>query len=207
MDNRAGAFIETGMERDTDIVIAGGGLNGASLALALASGGFRATVVEPRAPQVQTDPDFDGRSYALSLASQRLLKALGLWANLAGHAQPILDIKITDGRVGSPPSPFVLEFDHAEIDEGPMGYMVEDRFLRRALVEAQGASERIDSLHDVTVVTQAPDDTGIGVTLSDGRALRAGLLVGCDGKTSAVAARAGKAGSTRAERCGQGATR
>ncbi|MEO0703568.1 MAG: FAD-dependent monooxygenase [Pseudomonadota bacterium] len=179
------------MGTDADIVIAGGGLNGTALAVALASAGMQVALVEPRATQVRKNAAFDGRSYALSLGSQRLLEALGLWDGVAQHTQPILDIKITDGNVGQPPSPMVLEFDHTEIEEGPMGHMVEDRHLRRALLDAVAASDRITAVTGQTITDHAPTPAGVAVTLSDGQVLNARLLVGCDGKTSATATRAG----------------
>ena len=78
MDNARARPIVRRMGSDTDIVIAGGGLNGTALALALASGGFRVALVDPLATDTRAAPGFDGRSYALSLSSQRVLKALGL---------------------------------------------------------------------------------------------------------------------------------
>jgi 2-octaprenyl-6-methoxyphenol hydroxylase len=60
---------------------------------------------------------------------------LGLWDRVADHAQPILEIKVSDGRAGEGAAPHFLHFDHAEIEEGPMGHMLEDRFLRRALLD------------------------------------------------------------------------
>lgn len=178
------------MDFDTDIVIAGGGLNGTTLALALASAGFGVTVVDPLPKASRQAGDFDGRGYALAISSQRVLKALGVWRTVADQAQPILDIVVTDGRKGEGPPPFHLHFDHAEIEEGPMGFMVEDRHLRPALLAAlDGAG--VTQIDGAKITAQAPDVAGITVTLDDGRTLRARLLIGCDGKTSQVAARAG----------------
>jgi 2-octaprenyl-6-methoxyphenol hydroxylase len=69
-----------------------------------------------------------------------MLDALGLWDGLADHAQPILEIKASDGRAGEGAGAHFLHFDHSEIEEGPMGQMLEDRYLRRALIEAMDAS-------------------------------------------------------------------
>ena len=191
MDNGPRLLILQAMETDTDIVIAGGGLNGTSLALALASAGFGVTLVDPVPVETRADPGFDGRSYALALGSQRLLAALGLWDTLAEHAQPILDIRITDGAVGAGPSPIVLAFDHREIEDGPMGYLVEDRHLRRALLDRIAGETRITLVTGPQVTDQAPGPAGIDVTLSDGTVLHPALLVGCDGKRSGTARRAG----------------
>ena len=178
------------MNFDTDILIAGGGLNGTTLALALASAGFSVSLVDPVAIKTRKNARFDGRSYALSLGSQRVLAALGLWAELAPKAQPILDIKVTDGRAGEGPSPFVLHFDHTEIEEGPMGYMVEDRYLRPALLGAISATD-IRQITGPKLVSEVRDETGVTATLDTGGTFRARVLIGCDGRMSGVAARAG----------------
>ena len=70
------------MRYDSDILIAGGGLNGPALALALAQNGLSVTVIDAREAPLRADVGFDGRAYALALGSQRLLSALGLWADL-----------------------------------------------------------------------------------------------------------------------------
>lgn len=189
MDNASRAPILKDMEFDTDIVIAGGGLNGTTMALALASGGFRVTLVDPLKKSARKGAKFDGRSYAMAIASKQVLSALGVWQMLEGP-QPILDIKVTDGRAGQGPSPLMLAFDHAEIEEGPMGFMVEDRHLRPALLDAVAASN-IDDLGSLSIVAEEPDASGMTVTLSDGTTLRARLLIACDGKKSAIARRAG----------------
>ncbi len=190
MDNAGNSLISSSMGYDADIVIAGGGLNGTSLALALASAGLSVTLIDPQPVSTRASTDFDGRGYALSIASMRVLKALGVWQTIADQSQPILDIKVTDGRAGEGPSSLMLAFDHAEIEEGPMGHMIEDRRLRPALLDAV-SNAGIAELNEVSVVDQSPDANGMTVTLSDGRTLRTRLLVGCDGKTSSVAQRAG----------------
>lgn len=178
------------MMQDTDILIAGGGLNGPALALALAQGGLRVTVVDSRPAPARAEAGFDGRAYALALASQRLLAITGVWPRIAAH-QPILQIKASDGVAGQGPSPFFLGFDSAELEEGPMGYMVEDRHLYAAFLAAMQEDPRITLMSGETVVAQAADAQRITVTLASGRQLSARLLVGCDGRQSGTAARAG----------------
>ncbi|WP_127113593.1 FAD-dependent monooxygenase [Shimia sediminis] len=179
------------MSYDTDILIAGGGLNGPALALGLAQAGFDVTVVDARPETARADDNFDGRGYALALASKRLLDAIGVWKHVADNAQPMLEIKVSDGRAGEGPSPFFLHFDHGEIEEGPMGFMLEDRFLYRAFLSAMAAEDRITRITEDSVESQAVDATGATVTLKSGKSLRARLLVGCDGRQSGVAQRAG----------------
>lgn len=179
------------MNATSDILIVGGGLNGCSLALALAAAGFSVTLIDSQRPEQLTANGFDGRSYALALASQRMLAALGLWPGLARDAQPILQITASDGHAHSGPSPLHLLFDHAEIEEGPMGWMVEDRHLRQTLLAAIAATQAIRHLTGETVSAQHAEGRQIIVELAGGGQQAAALLVGCDGRTSGSARRAG----------------
>lgn len=179
------------MTWDTDILIAGGGLNGPALALALAQGGFRVTVVDARPPRARAEAGFDGRAYALAIASVRLLTVIGVWPRVADKAQPMLEIKASDGRAGEGAAPFYLHFDAAEIEEGPMGHMLEDRHLYAAFLDAMEVNPAITLLSGETVHAQEVGGSGVAVRLASGKVLTAGLLVGCDGRGSGVAGRAG----------------
>ncbi|PRY20896.1 2-octaprenyl-6-methoxyphenol hydroxylase [Aliiruegeria haliotis] len=180
------------MTHDTDILIVGGGLNGPSLALACAQAGLRSIVIDRLSTAKRADEGFDGRSYALALASQRLLGALGIWQKVAEHAQPILHIVTSDGRAGQGPVwPFAMHFDHGEIDEGVMGYLLEDRYLRGALLDAIDANPLIEQRSEETVVAQEITGVGASVTLASGDVLTGAQLVGADGRQSGVGMRAG----------------
>jgi 2-octaprenyl-6-methoxyphenol hydroxylase len=179
------------MKNTSDILIVGGGLNGPALALALAQTGHSVTVIDALPEGAAEATDFDGRGYALALASQRLLEQVGVWEAVAVHAQPMLEIKVTDGQTGQGPSPFFLHFDSKEIEESPMGYMVEDRFLRRAFNAAMAAEPKISVIRERRVVTQEADAAGASVTLDSGEDLHGRLLVGSDGRQSGTAQRAG----------------
>lgn len=179
------------MTWNTDILIAGGGLNGPALALALAQGGFRVTVVDSRAAPDRAEAGFDGRAYALAIASVRLLQAIKVWDSVADKAQPMLEIKASDGRAGEGAAPFFLHFDAAEIEEGPVGHMLEDRYLYAASLQAMQQTPGITLLSGETVVAQDVTTEGVTVTLASGRKLAAALLVGCDGRGSGTAQRAG----------------
>lgn len=191
MDNPLPCALCNGMEFDHDIAVIGGGLNGTALALALAQIGLDVCVIDPHPVKLRKNAGFDGRSYALALTSTRLLDGIGLWDAVADDAQPMLQIKVTDGRAGEGPSPLSMQFDHAEIEEGPMGYMVEDRHLRRALLDAVGAAKGLTRYDRQSVVAQDAAGAGIALTLDTGKTLRTRLAVGADGRRSDTAARAG----------------
>jgi len=178
------------MAHDADILIVGGGLNGPCLALALAQAGLSSVVIDALPEDERQGAGFDGRSYALALASVRMLRALGLWDALEDHAQPILQIKASDGRAGEGAAPFFLHFDSAELEEGPMGHMLEDRYLRRALIGAMEAAPLVTHRPAATVVAQSTEGAA-RVTLASGEVLTGRVLIGADGRRSGTAARAG----------------
>ncbi|MDQ1849929.1 UbiH/UbiF/VisC/COQ6 family ubiquinone biosynthesis hydroxylase [Gemmobacter fulvus] len=178
------------MMADTDILVVGGGLNGPGLALALAQNGLSVTVVDSRPAPARAEAGFDGRAYALAQASKRLLGMIGVWPRIAAF-QPMLKIKASDGVAGQGPSPLFLGFDSAELEEGPMGYMVEDRHLYAAFLAAMQDQPQIRLLSGETVVEQTATPNGICATLASGTQLSARLLVGCDGRSSGTASRAG----------------
>lgn len=191
MDNPATQRILRPMTPDSDILIVGGGLNGPALALALAQSGLTVTVIDALPDTARKLADFDGRGYALALASKRLLASLGVWETVAENSQPMLEIKVTDGRAGEGPAPWMLHFDHAEIEEGPMGYMLEDRYLRIALLDAMASEPRITQINGETVVNQSVEMDHATIELASGKAITGRLLVGCDGRASGTASRAG----------------
>src|ERR1700761_2583188 len=101
--------------KHADVVIAGGGLVGLPLALALAQGGLRTVIVDAAPVSRVLDPAFDGRVSALAYASVRMLTALGVWGDRAPPAQPIREILVSDGKIGQAASPFSLHFDAQEV--------------------------------------------------------------------------------------------
>lgn len=191
MDNPGTKVILGIMTFDTDILIAGGGLNGPALALALAQGGLRVTVVDSRPAPQRAEAGFDGRAYALAIASRRLLTMIGIWPRVGDLAQPIHRIKASDGLAGQGPAPFFLTFDAAEIEEGPMGFLLEDRHLYAAFLAAMAAEGNITLLSGETVTEQELMPNGVTVSLASGRRITARLLIGCDGRGSGTATRAG----------------
>lgn len=189
MDNPVKATILRSMTYD--LIITGGGLNGPALALAAAQAGLRSCVVDAQPVATHKSDDFDGRSYALARSSQRMLDRLNLWDALREDAQPMTQIKVSDGRVGDAGVFLGLHFDSAEIEDGPMGYMVEDRYLRRALLAKLAETDLVTHRAGVTVVSQQTAPEGASVTLADGEIVTSRLLVGADGQNSGVARRAG----------------
>ncbi|HGG63669.1 MAG TPA: 2-octaprenyl-6-methoxyphenyl hydroxylase, partial [Rhodobacteraceae bacterium] len=97
----------------------------------------------------------------------------------------------TDGRAGEGPSGWMLHFDSRELAEGPMGYMVEDRYLSRALQGAVQKHPLITQINNETVVDQQVGPASVTVTTASGKTLTGSILIGSDGRSSGTAKRAG----------------
>jgi 2-octaprenyl-6-methoxyphenol hydroxylase len=156
---------------------------GLTLALALSQGGVTVAVADALTVEQLSDDRFDGRVSALAFASVRMLRALGLWDSIAPHAQPINDIVVSDGALGGEPLPFSLHFDHREIGE-VLGYIVENRYIRRTLLKATAASNKIAFFPGVSAERLTVHESGAVLRLSDGRSVESRLTVAAEGRES-----------------------
>ena len=172
-------------ERQYDIIIAGGGMIGTSLALALAPSGLRIAVVEAVARKQAAQPSFDDRSTALSRSTQRMFEAMGLWPEIVAASTPIRSIHVSDkGRFG---------FSHIDAKEQgveALGYVVINRVLGEVLQTALNRLENVDVLCparivDVDLETERATAT-VGLEQGGQDRLDCALLVAADGANSAV---------------------
>ena len=175
----------SGAPQTADVIIIGGGLVGATLALALARHDVTSIVVDAQDLDSTTLPAFDGRASAIASASGRMLRALGLGDVLDREGCPIREIRVTDAT-----HPQFLHFDAGEGND-PLGTMLENRHLRIALLRAVRTCEQVTLLAPVQVQSLERDDHAATLTLADGRVYRAALAVACDGRRSATREAAG----------------
>jgi 2-octaprenyl-6-methoxyphenol hydroxylase len=168
---------------EADVVIAGGGMVGLTLALALAEGGLSVVIVDALTAAQMTDERFDGRVSAINFSAARMMRVLGVWPALAAHAQPINDILVSDAPFGRPAAPFSLHFDHREIGE-PLGNLIENRHIRRTLFDAVRGNLRITLIENASVESLAMQTRGVIATLADGRTISARLAIAADGRGS-----------------------
>jgi 2-octaprenyl-6-methoxyphenol hydroxylase len=84
-------------DMSADLAVVGGGMVGMSLAIACAKAGISTIVIEAEPAASQTAAAYDGRSSAIAHGSKRVLEAIGAWPFIEGEAEPILDIRVTDG--------------------------------------------------------------------------------------------------------------
>ncbi|MEM7497630.1 MAG: UbiH/UbiF/VisC/COQ6 family ubiquinone biosynthesis hydroxylase [Pseudomonadota bacterium] len=211
---RAGAL-------EADVIVAGAGLVGPALALALARSGFEVALIDRVAEELRADPGFDGRAYAMALGSAGCLGALGLWRDLEGRAEPIRDITVSEGvpsdggaseggssdggpadggkaagagakaRGAAGAAGADLHFDPRALDEARVGWILEDRYLRGALLGAVRGEPGIRHMAPAAIAAAAFEPGRAVLTLEDGRVLQAPLAVAADGRGSALAAMGG----------------
>jgi 2-octaprenyl-6-methoxyphenol hydroxylase len=190
----------------TDVLIGGAGVAGLALAVALRQGlgaGFSVTVADPALDKTPSDP----RASAIVAAAQRLFQAIGVWDAIAGEAQPILDMVVTDSRLTDAIRPVFLTFDGDAEPGQPFAHMVENGPLHAALLARARATGVV--LRPAGIAEFAPVSIGsaegrdLMVGLAGGERLRARLLVAADGARSGIRDRAGIA--TRGWNYGQSA--
>jgi len=169
-----------------DLAIVGGGLNGLTLGIALAGAGLRVAVIDREAPARTMAPNFDGRTSAIAYGSKRVLAAIGVWDRIADQAEPILEIRVADDN-----APLFLHYDHREVGDEPLGWIVENRALRVALNARAAELPTLQHLAPATVAATRREAGAAFVELADGRVLRAELIVAADGKNSPLREAAG----------------
>jgi 2-octaprenyl-6-methoxyphenol hydroxylase len=186
------------MNGQTDVIVAGAGMAGTTLALALKSAGIKPLLIDTQTFESQIAPTFDGRASAISFSCFRQWRAIGAAGEIEPHAQRIEQILVTDGRAPgasrTPGLPSYLRFDAGEIAdrvEGePLGYMVENRHIRAGLARAVEAAG-IEVLAPVWIAGVSFDGASAIVRLADGGERSAPLVVGADGRGSLVRREAG----------------
>ena len=170
---------------DTDVLILGGGLVGAALAVALDVHGVSSIVIDPADPAVTLAPGFDGRASAVASASHRMLDAIGVGATLAGRGCAIRQIRVSDGL-----EPGKLDFI-PDASDGALGTMYENKLIRRTLFDAATAAEHVDLRMQTRAASVDRGAAGVTMTLDSGDVIRAPLLVAAEGRKSPTREAAG----------------
>jgi 2-octaprenyl-6-methoxyphenol hydroxylase len=185
---------KAGARNRSDVVIAGAGLVGRTLALALARlapKGFGIVLIDAEPAEAKGAAATDARALALSAATRNLLSALDLWPLLEPKAQAIKTIEITDSTLNAQVRPHFLGFDDEFKSEGAGAFMVEHGDLQGALAAAIAREPAIETRAAERVTDFSTDEFGVEVRLGTGATIEARLLVAADGKRSQLRERAG----------------
>jgi 2-octaprenyl-6-methoxyphenol hydroxylase len=171
-----------------DVLIGGGGFAGLALAIALRQGLGPSFSVALADPALRAAHSTDARASAIAAAARRMFETLGVWDRVAGEAQPIVDMVITDSRLTDAVRPVFLTFGEEVAPGEPFAHMIENRPLIDALAD-KAREEGVD-LRPAAVADFEITRDGIHVRLSDGE-VHARLLVAADGARSKIRERAG----------------
>ena len=185
---QSGLNLNAGLNKElqADVLIAGGGLVGGTLACGLAMGGLSVIVVDTQDPADGLDAAFDGRASAIALSSQRVLGGLGLWTGMAAASAAIKEIRVTDGD-----SLFFLHYDRRDVGAEAFGYMVENRTIREALERRFKDFDNLTLLAPARISTVERGPGAVQARLADGRTLSARLIIGAEGRRSPTREQAG----------------
>jgi 2-octaprenyl-6-methoxyphenol hydroxylase len=174
------------MSTATELVIAGAGLTGMLLAVACAGAGIEVAVVDPQPPAKMLDERFDGRTSAIAYGSRLVFDGIGIWPQIAPDAEPIREIRVADDG-----SPLFLHYDHRDLGDAPLGYIVENRVLRRVLLQHARSLPTLRLLAPHRITAAEASDIGTVAVLADGTRLRARLVAAADGRDSPLRRAAG----------------
>ena len=173
------------------VVIAGAGLIGSTMALALASRGLDVTIFDGTTEEERIKRN-KGRTYALSRASKNLLSNLGLWNEKKLNVSPIENIMLSTRKDASDPIRHLAEFNKEISEFEPSSYMIEDCYLRRALSSGLNKNAKIEVINSTEVVQDETNSFETKITLSDNSLIGTEVLIISDGRDSGFAKRLDK---------------
>lgn len=169
-----------------DVVVVGGGVVGASCALALAQAGMTVTLIESREPAAWQAGSPDLRVFAFAADNVQLLQRLGVWeAIVQTRAWPYRRMQVWDAAGGDD-----LVFDADRFGRSELGFIVENSLLQDRLWKALPAAG-VDVQCPARVEALEQDADGVRLRLQDGRRLEAALAVAADGAASTLRELAG----------------
>lgn len=164
-----------------DIAIIGAGPAGLSFAKSLSAANLKIALIEKQPKKTIENPAYDGREIALTHLSHAILDQLGILTFIpAKNLSKIKDAKVLDGT-----SPYALHFDHTKTEYDHLGYMASNQSIRRACYLAIENDPAIDFITEVEVKKITEGVTHNILTLSNGRNIKASLIVAADSRFSA----------------------
>lgn len=169
------------MTKSYDIIVTGGGIIGLAFACALHNTGLRIAVIEGAEPPASTTfTGYDLRVSAITRASQRFLAQIGAWdlmppARIAAYQQMTVWDGCGKGQI---------EFDSRDVAEPELGFIIENRIIRQALLTVLKAQPHIDWLCPMKLTSMQREPLGVVVQTEQDEAIHGRLIVGADGANS-----------------------
>ncbi len=162
-----------------DIAIIGAGTSGLSFAKSLENTGLNVVIIEKQTEEKLANPDYDGREFAITHLSHKLLNDLDMWNRIDPDAISLIkNAKVLNGN-----SDYALHFSHTEAGEDNLGFMTSNHLIRKASYEAvkDGNTDIITGTEVTDIATNNDDGT---LTLSNGKTMTVKLIVAADSRFS-----------------------
>ena len=173
--------------QDSDILVSGGGIAGLITAAAFGSAGYSVTCVDPTPPVTEEGAQgSDLRTTAFLHPSISVLAAAGLWERLAPHATALQIMRIIDAGGKLSQARLTRDFDASEISDQPFGWNLPNWLLKREISARLAQLQNVRFLPGTGTASLLARDSEALVTLTDGSTVRARLVIGADGRNSAV---------------------
>ena len=163
-----------------DIIIIGAGPAGLSFARAMAETKLNILLIEKQFEKILSNPPYDGREIALTHLSKKIMTDLGIWERISDdNISLIKTAKVLNGD-----SPYALCFDHQEVGEDTLGFMISNNTIRKSAYESVKDFSNVTLLTEKEVIKLHTDDEKGHITLSDGKILTAPLIIAADSRFS-----------------------
>ncbi len=165
-------------DQQTDIFILGAGMVGSAAALSFAREGFTVSLIEANELPQWSESEYNLRVCAISAASERLLKNLGVWQEiLARRVSPYEHMHVWDGRVS-------LDFDAADSGQAYLGHIVENNLINTCLIMQCQSQSNIRLLMPSRLSAMTWVDNRVQIKLDSGDEIRSSLVIAADGGNS-----------------------
>ena len=165
-----------------DVVVIGGGSAGLGFGCSLADSGLRVLILERQSLQALAAPQFDGRDFAITHLSKKLLQQLDIWDRIpVDEIAPLREAKVLDGE-----SDYTLEFNTRGRAVDELGYLISNHVIRKATYEQLQLADNVELNTDVEVAGLRSGADGVVVTLKDGSEVEAQMAVSADTRFSAT---------------------
>ena len=163
-----------------DVTIIGAGPAGLGFARSLANTGLQVVIIEKQSVASLEAPAFDGRDIALTHRSVRIMKELGAWSRIdADEIGSIRQAKVFDGT-----SQYFLNFERGQETTEPLGYIISNHLIRKALYEEVETVANVEIITDAAVISVKTNDNKAIVGLSNGETIESSLVVAADSRFS-----------------------
>jgi len=164
-------------QKNYDIVICGAGMIGMTFALLMSQNNLKVCLVDKN-KMASLDGQLDTRTTAVSQGSSRILNEIELWSKLKNYAQPIDEIIVAEGLTTD------LSFDHKSLNEGPLGFIIENKIIKKELLKKIKQSNKITFYENEEIKKIDNKDLDKSVLSTNNFKIKYKLLIAADGRFS-----------------------